>query len=302
MNTQLIRLFAVVCLGLFAGYGIAIADEPTPEPAPASNDDTTYELTYKLKLGDVLRFKVDHRASVRSTIEGTTQTVLTHTESVKAWKVTDVLPSGQIEFVNLVEQVKMRNKLADRAEMIYDSKVDKEPPAGWEDVAASVGQPLSVIHMSPRGEVIAREVKYQQPAADSEAPIALLLPGKPVKVGDTWEEPRTASAKLQDGATRDLKARRLYKLLEVTDGIAHIEVTYQVLSPMDPVIESQLVQRMMKGIARFDIARGRPVGQSFEIDRRVLGFAGPTSTMHYLMKMEEKLEEGDLQVAARPEE
>jgi hypothetical protein len=297
MNNRLVSALAVMGLGLLICCSSASAEEPTPTKA----DNTAYKLVYKLALGDVLRFKVDHRASVRSTIEGTTQNVLTQTESIKAWKVTDVLPSGEIEFVNLVEQVKMKNKLADRAEMKYDSTVDKNPPPGWEDVAGSVGRPLSVIHMSPRGEVIAREVKHHQPAADSEAPIALLLPNKPVKIGDTWDEPRTATVKLQDGASRELKARRLYKLLKVSDGIAHIEVTYQVLSPMDPVVESQLVQRMMKGVARFDIDRGRPVGQSFDVDKRVLGFAGPTSTMHYLMRMQEDLVEGDPKVATRPE-
>lgn len=266
----------------------------------SADSGETYELVYKLKIGDVLRFEVDHRASVRSTIEGTTQDVLTHTESVKAWKVTDVLPSGDIEFTNLVERVKMRNKLADRAPMTYDSTTDEAPPAGWEDVATSVGVPLSLIQMSPRGEIKVREVKHHQPAADAEAPVALLLPEKPVKVNDTWDEPRTVSAKTQDGAVRDLKARRLYKLLKVEDGIADIEVTYQVLSPMDPVIESQLVQRLMKGVVKFDIAQGRPVSQHFEVDKRVIGFAGPTSTMHYLMRMDETLLGDEPEVASRP--
>lgn len=286
---------------------VAIATVSSIRPLHAGDSgsadpDETYELVYKLKIGDVLRFEVDHRASVRSTIEGTTQDVLTHTESIKAWKVTDVLPSGEIEFTNLVERVKMRNKLADRAPMTYDSTKDEAPPSGWEDVATSVGVPLSVIHMTPRGEIKAREVKHHQPAADAEAPVALLLPEKAVKVNDTWDEPRTVSAKTQDGAVRDLKARRLYKLLKVEDGIADIEVTYQVLSPMDPVMESQLVQRLMKGVVKFDIALGRPVSQHFEVDKRVIGFAGPTSTMHYLMRMEEKLLGDEPEVASRPSE
>jgi hypothetical protein len=300
MCSQLARriaLAALFCLGLVVGAGDSSAEDAAKPPA-----EPTYELKYKLVLGDILRFKVDHRASVRSTIEGTTQNVLTQTESIKAWKVTDVLPTGEIEFINLVEQVKMKNKLADRAEMTFDSTVDKEPPSGWEDVAGSVGVPLSKIHMSSRGKILAREVKHQQPAADEEAPIALLLPEKPVKVNDTWDEPRTVAVKTQDGASRELKTRRLYKLLKVVDGIAHIEVTYQVLSPMDAVIESQVVQRLMKGVAQFDIKRGRPVAQTFDVDKRVLGFAGPTSTMHYLMRMQEKLIEGEAQVATRPQD
>lgn len=287
-------------LALVAIVAMSSSRSLRAEDVAKEEQGETYRLVYKLELGDVLRFQVDHRASVRSTIEGTTQDVLTHTQSVKAWKVTDVLPTGEIEFTNLVERVKMRNKLADRAPMTYDSTTDEAPPAGWEDVATSVGVPLSLIQMSPRGEIKVREVKHHQPAADAEAPIALLLPAGPVKVNDTWDEPRTVSAKTQDGAVRELKARRLYKLLKVEDGIADIEVTYQVLSPMDPVIESQLVQRLMKGVVKFDIEQGRPNSQHFEVDKRVIGFAGPTSTMHYLMRMEETLLGDEAEVASRP--
>lgn len=293
------RLLNLALVAAFATYG---HEAVGGEEAANSGEAKTYELVYKLKMGDVLRFEVDHRASVRGTIEGTTQDVLTHSQSVKAWKVTDVLPSGDIEFINLVESVKMRNKLPDRAPMTYDSTVDKEAPSEWKDVATSINVPLSQILMTPRGEIKAREVKHHQPSADSEAPIALLLPEGPVKVNDSWDEPRTVTVKTKDGAMRDLKSRRLYKLLKVEDGTAHIEVTYQVLSPMDPVMESQLAQRLMKGVVKFDIEQGRPVSQLYEVDKRVIGFAGPTSTMHYLMRMEEKLLDQESRVATRPQE
>ena len=46
-----------------------------------------YDLRYKLERGDVLRYEVTHKASIRSTIDKTTQTAQTKTDSVKAWKV-----------------------------------------------------------------------------------------------------------------------------------------------------------------------------------------------------------------------
>jgi hypothetical protein len=46
------------------------------------NDDTKYDLTYKLSTGTVLRYLVDHRAAIRSTIDETTQEAQTKTESV----------------------------------------------------------------------------------------------------------------------------------------------------------------------------------------------------------------------------
>ena len=271
------------------------AEEPVKD-----NSGKRYDLAYQFNMGDVVRYQIDHRASVRSTIEGTTQTAVTRSESVKAWKVIDVLENGEIEFVHVVERVRMTNRLPDRAEMIYDSKTDRNPPPGFEDAAEAVGVPLSVIRMTSRGELVEREVKHHQPAADTEAPITLLLPEEPIAVGDTWNEPRTVNVQTQDGAARDIKCRRHYKLLEVKDGIASIEVSYQILTPVDPTVQSQLVQRLMKGVAKFDIERGRIVGQQMDVNERVLGFAGPTSSMHYVMKMtEEELSDKD-ELASKP--
>lgn len=265
----------------------------------AENEKVT--LTYKLKAGDTLRYSIDHRASVRSTIEGTTQKAITRSESVKVWKVIDVMPDGEMEFMHMVDRVKMTNRLPERAEMVFDSEKDKTPPPGFEDAAAAVGVPLSVIRMSPRGEVIDREVKHRQPAADTEAPVTLLLPEGPVAVGDTWNEPRTVPVQTADGAKRDIQTRRHYELTKVSAGVATIEVSYQVLSPIDPAIEAQLVQRLMKGTVKFDILAGRVLSQEMEVDQRVLGFAGPTSSMHYLMQMDERLLTGDQEeIASKP--
>jgi hypothetical protein len=54
-------------------------------------------------------------------------------------------------------------------------------------------------------------------------------------------------------------------------------------------VELELVQRMMTGQVKFDIEKGRVVSQKMGVDKRIIGFAGPTSSMQYVMKMEEKL-------------
>lgn len=268
-------------------------------PTLAAEDGQKYTLAYKFQPGEQIRYSIDHRASIRSTIEGTTQNAITKSDSVKLWKVIDVTPGEEIELLHMVERVKMSNRLPDRAEMIYDSTQDDTPPAGFEDAAAAVGVPLSVVRITPHGEIIEREVKHKQPAADSEAPITLLLPEKPVAVGDTWNEPRTVQVRTQDGATRDIKTRRHYKLAKVSEGVANIDVSYQVLSPVDPSIEAQLVQRLMKGTAKFDLEQGRILSQRMDVDERVLGFAGPSSSMHYVMRMEEEQMKGEKKEVAR---
>jgi hypothetical protein len=117
----------------------------------------------------------------------------------------------------------------------------------------------------------------------------VLLPEQPVAIGDSWDEPFDLTVQLKTGGTKGIQTRRHYKLAKVENGIATIAVEYQVLTPIDAHIESQIVQRLMDGEVRFDIDAGRVVSQKMEIDKRILGFAGPTSSLQYVVRMEEKL-------------
>ena len=56
----------------------------------------------------------------------------------------------------------------------------------------------------------------------------------------------------------------------------------------------------MKGTVRFDVDKGRILSQEYEVDKRVLGFAGPTSSMHYVMQMEEELADAPPKANAQP--
>ncbi len=256
---------------------------------PPKLDTNKYELRYKLHRGDVLRYEVSHRASICSTIDETTQGAQTRTESVKAWKITDVLPEGDIEFTNVVEKVHMVNQLPEHHPTEYDSTRDKTPPPGFEDAAKAVGVPLSVMRITPQGKVVRRDLKVRNQGAEDDAPIVLRLPEEKVAIGDTWDEPFDVQVKLPNQSSKSIKTRRHHKLTDVKNGIATIAVTYQVLSPIDAPIETQIVQRLMEGEVRFDIEKGRVSSQQMNVDKRIIGFAGPTSSMQYVMKMEEKL-------------
>jgi hypothetical protein len=279
---------------------ILAADEPVAADQVAASKGPTYDLCYKLRTGDILRYDVEHRASIRSTIDESTQAAQTQTNSIKAWKVTDVLPNGEMEFANVVEQVHMVNQLPDRSPTEYDSRHDKTPPPGFEAAASAVGVPLSVVRISPRGKIVQRDIKFPQEATDDDGSIVVRLPDEPVAVGATWDEPYELNVQLHSGGTKVLQTRRHYELTDVAHGIATIAVTFQVLSPIDSHIESQIVQRLMKGTVRFDIEAGRVVSQQMDVDKSILGFAGATSSMHYVMRMQEKLIQPTAKVARKP--
>jgi hypothetical protein len=307
------RLLVMVC-GLAAMIGatsaVSFADDTTTDatkPAetvlPADGaPKQTYDLRYKAAIGDIFRYEVSHRASIRTTIDDSTQSVQTKTDSVKAWKINDVLPNGDIEFLTMVERVHMVNQLPDREPTDFDSQRDKTPPVGYEDAARSVGVPLSLVRISSNGKILRREVKLKRQNNEEDGPIALLLPEEPVALGDTWDEPFDLTVMLKTGGTKLIHTRRHFKLAKVESGIATISIDYQVLSPIDAHIESQIVQRLLDGEARFDIEAGRIVGQRMEFDKRILGFAGATSSMHYVVRMEEKLVHAPHKIVAKPAE
>ncbi len=256
-------------------------------------------LRYKFKMGEVLRYRVQHTANVRTTIDETTQQVESKSESIKAWKVTDVLPDGSMEFMHVVEHVRMSNRRPDRPLTEYDSQHDKTPPAGFEQVARAVGVPISVIRLAPDGEILARQEKIPQPGHTPDMPITVRLPDGPIQVGEKWNESYQVQAQRKSGANLQIKTRRLCKLLKVQHGIATFSVEYQILTPVDAFVESQLVERLMKGKVGFDLEKGRIVSQELTVDRRVLGFSGGTSSMHFVSRMEEQLLKPEEKLASK---
>jgi hypothetical protein len=252
-------------------------------------------LAYKFRMGEVLRYSVKHAADIETTIQGTTQQAETTSESVKAWKVTDVLPNGEMEFVHVVENVRMTNRVPNRAVAEYDSQRDKTPPPGFEQAGRAVGVPLSVIRIKPTGEIVSREVKHPQPEVTDDMPITLRLPDGPIAVRDEWDESFDVVVD-----QKQVRTRRLCTLESVQNGIATIAVEYQVLTPVSALIESQLAERMSQGTVRFDIAKGRIASQQQDVDRRILGFSGETSVMHFVSRLEERLLKPSERLAKKP--
>jgi hypothetical protein len=111
-----------------------------------------------------------------------------------------------------------------------------------------------------------------------------------VAIGDDWSSPVEIDVTLKDGSQKKVQTRQKFRLESVTDGVAHITVDSQVLTPIsDPSIEAQLVQRMSSGWVKFDIEAGRVLSQQLELDRHIVGFNGPASSMHYVTRFTEKL-------------
>lgn len=283
-------VFASSAPKLRAAETSATAKQP-PASATENAKSPRYQLAYKFQSGEVLRYEVRHSTSQRTSIDGTTQESQTRSESVKAWKVTDVLPSGQIEFVHLVEWVKMSNQVSGQPKVSYDSRKDAKPPRNFDQVAAAVGVPLSVVRISPSGVIASREQKHPQPKPTEDMPITLELPKEPIAVGQSWSRTYDLVVDRASGAKQKVRTRRHCRLAEVTAGVAKIEVEYEILTAVEPYVRARLIDRLSRGVVRFDVERGRLVSQRLDVDERIVGFAGvqKASSTHFLSRLEEKL-------------
>jgi hypothetical protein len=194
----------------------------------------------------------------------------------------------------------MRNKLTGRQEVRYNSVTDEKPPEGFEQMAKEIGVPLTLVLVDNRGNIVRREDLVSQPNSRT-GQIIVPLPEQRVAVGDVWNIPQDVSITLKNKTVKQVKTRQQFKLQSVNNDIATLQVESQILTPIhDPQLEAQLMQYDFNGTIRFDLKAGRIIAQQCDLDKRVHGFQGEASTMHYVTRFIEKLQPANLSSATRP--
>jgi len=111
-----------------------------------------------------------------------------------------------------------------------------------------------------------------------------------VEVGAEWTVPQEVVVEVPGGLRKAVRTRLRYRLDAIRDGVATILVDTTVLTPVDePRLESRLLERIWNGAIEFDIERGRVLRRTTGIDRRVVGFEGPESSVRYKAQLDERL-------------
>ncbi len=254
----------------------------------ATAADDAVELRYRLRPGESLPMRVAHRALTETTMNGTTQSVETMTDSTKTWTVVAVDAEGRATIEQSVADVVMTSRTSDRGEIRWDAAGDADPPPGYEGVRASLGRPLVRMVVAADGRVLERRELLPCPPSATGDLVVVPLPEEPVRVGHEWTVPQEVVVEAPGGARKAVRTRIRYRLEGVADGIATIAVDTTVLTPVDePQLEARLLERIWNGRIRFDVAAGRIVGRATSIDRRVVGFGGPQSSVRYKASLEE---------------
>ena len=281
------------------GRTSTLFDPPPIEVKPDA--DGRYLLRYNFAKGEIVRWRVTHSAKFDTTVQGSSQTAETKTTSLKAWKVVQTQPGGEATFLHTVEAIDMRQKLTGRQETAYDSTKDKDVPPIFAEAAKAVGVPLAEVTIDTRGNVLKRVDRLKRPEGTPTNTITLVLPDKPLAIGESWTSPFDLSGTDGEGKPRTLKARHKLTLTSVSDHTAVLTNVTQILSPIDdPALEAQVMQAEQSGEIVFDLRRGRIVSQTSSLDKKVFGFQGDESKLHYTAQFQESLTDEATLHAAEP--
>ena len=253
-------------------------------------DEQPQLLRYKFSPGETISAEVSHRAITETTINGTTQHIETATDSIKSWKITNVDQEGLATLEHLVDHVKMMTRTSGVESVRWDSDSQEAPPEGYEGVQLGLGKPLSELTIDSCGRIMNRKNFFPTPPSNTGDLMVVPLPDSPVTTGTSWTVPDTIIIELPGGARKSVRTRLRYQVTKLEDDRASIKVDTTVLTPIhDTQTESRLLERIWSGQIIFDITRGCVIERSVNVDRRVVGFHGPASSIRYKASREEQL-------------
>ena len=258
--------------------------------AAAAAPSESYLLRYRFSGGEAIASRVAHRALTETTMNGVTQTVETRTDSTKTWNVVAVDAAGRATLEQSVDDVTMTSRTSDRGEVRWASDDEAEPPPGYEGVRQSLGVPLVRMQVSPDGRILERRELRPCPATATGDLVVVPLPAEAVPEGYEWVVRDEVVVEVPNGPRKAVRTRLRYRLEKVENGLATIAVDTTVLTPVDdPRIAARLLERIWDGTISFDIEAGRITDRRTAIDRRVVGFGGPQSSVRYKASLEERL-------------
>lgn len=269
--------------GCFLAMALACCAQVAPAAEPVL-------LRYRYRVGDRIDMQVAHRALTETTMNGVSQMVETQTDSTKTCRVVEVGPEGRATLEFSVDRVTMISRTSDKGEVRWASGGREDPPPGYEAVPLSLGVPLTRLVIDADGRVLGRRDLRPCPPAATGDLVVVPLPEQAVTPGYEWNVPQELLLEAPEAGRKTVRIRLRYRLDSVRDGLATIAVDTTVLTPVDdPRLESRLLERIWDGTIVFDIEEGRVVSRKTAIDRRVVGFGGPQSSLRYKASQEERL-------------
>jgi hypothetical protein len=264
---------------------------------PSNSSGETFLFQYRFTPGLSIQSEVVHLAKTDTKVDSSSQNSNSRTVSQKVWDVTKV-ENGEMTFEYRIVEIDMSQRVGSDPEIRYSSKSAEQPARQFQAAAESVGKVISTVTIDEQGMIVARSDETNPPNLGM-GDITLPVPADPIAIGSTWEIPREMRIRRDDGTTKTVRFRELFRLDKVSAGVASITVRSEMLTPIDdPKEEAQVLQQLSNGTIKFDLDAGRMISKELAWDKAVVGFSGNGSVMDYSARLDENVVKAEIAIAS----
>lgn len=249
------------------------------------NAAETYELRYRFTEDQELHYRIHDQRRMEIQVAEIRESPRHTSNTIRRQRVVDVQDDGAATLELTLLRARLTAESGDER-VEFDTAANEPPPAVFRPVLSTIGLPLGLVTVSPRGVVTDTQLLIPTQNEDAfsteQRDLLPVLPEDPVAIGDVWRDPFEVDIQvsLDQPLKKRIRLERVYSLESVDGGIATIAVRTVVLSPVqDGVQQGQLIQRTTHGTIQFDVERGLLLNRLVSLDNTVVGFQGPQSSL-----------------------
>jgi hypothetical protein len=248
---------------------------------------------FRWQKGQVLTYRVEQDIVVTDEAGGAKTESKSKLNLTKRWQVLDVDAAGVATLQLSLAVLRLQTTPPGGEALVFDSaNLDKSSAELREQMRRYVGQPLAVLRIDGRGQVL--EVKDSKfgPASrfQNELPFALVLPEKDVEPGQSWERAYQIILDPPHGTGEKFDAVQKYTCGMPLKGGTVIRLSTTLKSkPESAADEMPLLQFQPEGEIVFDALSGLLCSVRLKIDREVRGHQGEGSRYHFQSSYAEEL-------------
>ncbi|HUE16747.1 MAG TPA: hypothetical protein VMR25_21405 [Planctomycetaceae bacterium] len=281
MTTALAVVACAVAVPCWASEENSPPREAVVAPRPVRQESPIeFRLAYKFRPGQDVRMLLMVGSQIR--IQKGNNVALNTIQSVteRHFQVVSVDPQGSAVLDLVIDNVKIAYAINNDPPVAYDTRESAPAPKGLENVKECIAKHTRV-RVDARGKLM--PLDGSQPVPSDDPDILVILPEKPVRIGEEWFNDYQARVQLMQVSkplTQKVTLRRRYTLAAVNNNVAIIRVATAEVTPVnDPQVLAGMVQLTPKGTVLLDIGQGALTLRDLHCDRTEVGVLGPASSI-----------------------
>ncbi|HMC63341.1 MAG TPA: hypothetical protein VKI65_00225 [Gemmataceae bacterium] len=240
---------------------------------------------FRWQAGQVLTYKVEQVTNASEEVEGTKVETSTKMNNVKRWQVLNVDNAGVGTLQLSLTALRIETTTPKGETLLFDSaNREKSDPQMWEQLSKYVGQPLAVLRVDGRGQVVEVKESKHGPASrfEAEPPFIITLPDEAPKQGEVWERGYRITVEPPDGTGEKYDAVQQYACKSITPDSATLGLKTQLKTQPQALADRIPLFRMLpEGEVIFDTRYGYLRSARTVIEKELTGHQGEGSSYRF---------------------